>query len=133
MKSILVFLLFAGSVWADSAEDKILQQALSQTQNLLTSPTQRNQAISGDPAAKAADAQLQNLMGSPALTEQSYALAAEIMGGLVQAHGADTQAMQKALDQAARDPAAFLNSLTPEQREKIKKMATEIESNKPRQ
>ena len=133
IQTLLALCLVGTAAFAGDLENKAIQNALSQTQSLLTDPTQRAKATAGDPSARAADANLQNLMGSSALTEQSYALAAEIMGGLVQAHGGDTAGMQKALEQASRDPAAFLQSLTPAQREKIQKMAAQIESGKPRQ
>ena len=124
MKIFLAFVLFSvvANAGNEKLEAKILDQALFQTQAHITDPNRPREA---------ADKQLQALTQSPELTAQAYSLAAEIMESLVRTHGGDVDAMQKILDKAAKDPAAFLASLPEAQRKKISDIARQIESRTP--
>lgn len=133
MKALIAIVILITTVIAFSEappDPKVLKEALGQTQALLNDPAQRGEVIKNDPKAAAADAQLQNLMSSPALTNESYALAGEILEILMSNNAGDPDAMQRALEAGQRDPAAFLQSLPEAQRRKIQEIAKKIEAGK---
>lgn len=132
MKALIAIVILICTVvaFAEAPDAKVLQEALGQTKALLNDPAQRGEVIAKDPKAAAADAQLQNLVQSPALTNESYALAGEILEILMNQNAGDPDAMQKALDAGQRDPAAFLQSLPEAQRKRIQEIARKIEAGK---
>ena len=54
------------------------------------------------------------------------ALAAEIFGDMSEATKGDAEQMKATLEAAQRDPASFLNSLSPAHREEIRRIASEL-------
>lgn len=102
-------------------------QALLETQQVLTNPTSRGNAIANDPAARNADKQLRDVAGNPQRAEAIYGLAADMMSNLTSASGGDPDKMDTILQGAAANPESFLKSMTPEQRKKLREIASEIE------
>ena len=84
--------------------------------------------------AKTAEAQgrVDNLVGNdPKLKKEVYDLSGELFQSLAVESKGDPGEMQKKLTEAQRSPEAYLNSLSPDAREKIRKLASEIEPKKP--
>ena len=80
------------------ARDPAATEALSATLRMLLDPTQRSAAIAGSPQAGAIDQQIRALTGSDALTQELFALAADVFQELTQASGGDPVKMTQALD-----------------------------------
>jgi hypothetical protein len=135
MRLQLVFLIatFAlllsgiGSV-ARAELDKESKEALEKTQQLLRDPTQRNAAMKGNQEAQTNNQSLESLVGSQNASGV-YDLSAEIFGKIVTDSNGDPAVMQKKIEEAQKNPTAFLNSLTPEQKARIKAIADQSPAN----
>lgn len=104
--------------------------ALEKTQQLLMDANQRSAAISGDTKAQAADAQVKKLVGGDAVKEQKvYNISSDVFADVEAKTGGDPEKMQQLLEQAAKDPKKFYEGMSSEQKEQIRKLASEIESN----
>ncbi len=113
---------------ADGPLDTASEEALRKTQQLLTTPGQREQVIGGYARAKQADAQVDALTGSNAvMKEQIYRAASGAMGDITNANGGDPDAMAKMLEKAQKDPEGFLNSLSPETQDQVRSIARDLE------
>lgn len=132
---MLLSLLFAPVTHAQSGQgrapdtsglDDPSKEALEKTQKLLVDPAQREQAIKSDPIARQTQSQVQRVGGSPENIQKMYQMAAEIMAQItVQANG-DPKKMQELTETAQKDPAAFLQGLSPEQQAQIRQLANNI-------
>lgn len=135
MKSFLVLLLllFLGSAAPLQAQplDPASQEALAATLGLLRDPVLRGPAIAGSPGAASIDTQIQSLAGSPQLAQQIYSLAAEIFNDLTRNSGGDVGKMNRALEEAKRDPAGFAALLSPATLRRLRELAVKI-SDRPR-
>lgn len=110
---------------ADAADRS---RAVSRTQADLLQPSRRAAIASSDPAATAADARVKNLTGGdPALDQEVYGVAADIVPTLDAQAGGDPARMQAILERAMSDPAGFAASLSPEQRSRIEALGQRIE------
>lgn len=127
MKLALVAFAFLSLNLAAETFDKSTQEALDGTMELLRSPGKRDDAIKGDAKAKAADAQVKALAGDPATTQKLYELSALIMENLVKQANGDPEKMMKILEAAQKDPSAFANTWSPEQRQMLKDLGQQIE------
>lgn len=127
MKHRILLILTAfliGPFPAFAQMDKHDNQALQKTQGLLKDQKQRDAFIKSDRNAQAADAQLKAVLGNnPQMTEEAYALAAEVLAEMTRKHQGNPDAMAKDLEKFSKDPAAFLSQWSPEQREKLKSLA----------
>jgi uncharacterized protein (DUF2126 family) len=110
----------------DSASD----EALTQTQQLLTDPSKRAKAIENDTAAKQADQNARSLGVTQANTEEIYALTADIMATLVKDSDGDPVKLQATVQEALKNPEAFRSKLTPAQIQRIKGLAQRIDAEK---
>lgn len=109
-------------------EQQINQQALQQTQDLLINPAERQKALNADPAAKANDAKVQQLLGKD--SQKAYELSAQLMSTIVAQTGGDPQKMQQLMLELQSNPHALEKLLTPSQRDQIRKMASDLEARK---
>ena len=137
MKNNLLFilgLLLSIPQFALSAElDSASQEALQKTQELLTNPALRNQAIEKDGKAKSADKMVEQLGGDAAAKEDIYKLAGDVFAELVKETKGDAKKMQEILSEVSRNPASFKDRWTPEQRARLKAIADQLEPhNKPK-
>lgn len=102
---------------------------LEQTQEVLKNQQKREAAIQeeGD-RAKQADDYAKKVGGNPQNTEKIYGISSEAIKHIDQVSEGDPEKVQKLLEQAQKDPAAFYKSLPPEVQSQIKKLSNEIES-----
>ena len=106
--------------------DKNQQEALRKTQDMLRSPAARGDAVRADPKARAANQRVESLGRSPKNTQRMYEISADVLGEVTARGGGDPARMNQVVEQAQRDPAAFLQSLPPEQQAAIKQLAEEL-------
>lgn len=67
---------------------------------------------------------------APKLTEDIYSLTADILGNAAKDGNGDPEAMLKLLEQAQKDPEAFVNKLPPEQQKKLKDISDQMPQSK---
>ena len=108
------------------ALDPTATEALSATLMMLLDPAQRSAAIAASPQAGAIDQQIRALTGSDALTQELFALAADVFQELTQAAGGDPVKMTQALDRARTDPSGFAAMLSPATLERLRQLSTKI-------
>jgi hypothetical protein len=113
----------AGTVRAQPL-DAASQDALRAALQMLTDPAARAAVVAGDPNAAAVDRQAQALMGSVALTDELYAVAAAIFEELVTGSGGDVARISDALERGRTDPAGFAILLSPGTLERLRALAT---------
>ena len=106
--------------------DPAASEALSATLKMLLDPAQRSAAIAGNTQAAPLDQQIRALTGSDALTQELYALAADVFQELTQASGGDMTKMTEALARARTDPSGFATMLTPQTLERLRKLSVKI-------
>ena len=136
MKNTIIALavLFFGlsSVRAQNADTKIEPnlEALTNTQNLLRDPKQRQEALT-TPNARSAASQVSTVsLGRPEIENQLYDVSADLMTWVVQMSQTDPEFFTK-LSQNSNDPAfikKFYEKVPAAQRDKIKSIAAQIES-----
>lgn len=111
-------------------EDQSAAMALIMTQGMLTDPSKRAEAISETEGGAAADAQVRQLAGNQANTEEMYKIASDIFASLFDQAKGDPQKMMELMAQAQSNPQAFAAGLTAQQKEAISRLAKQIEANK---
>jgi len=121
-------LVCAVSLYAATAEET---KALDETLSILISPEQRKQILDKDPKAKEADDFALQVGGNAANQQKIYELAAKVMADLAKNGNSDPDQMMKILEKAGKDPEAFANTFSPEQKKMLQELAAEIEKSKP--
>lgn len=111
--------------------DNSSEESLKRTQDLLRNQRRLESEGLQTPEAKAQHQRAKELMGSPENTAALYDLSADIFGPLAAEAGGDPVKMQEILQKALANPEAFAARLTPEQRARLKDMATKAEARKP--
>jgi hypothetical protein len=126
------FLLLCGLVASHPSHAAELDgpsaEALEKTKELLENPTVREAAIAKDPNAKKADEGVKKLGLSKADEESVYRMGSVIFESMVKETGGNVEALQKKLQEYARNPAAFEKDLTPAQREEIRRLGGELDT-----
>ena len=124
----LALLLLACSPPAGAqSPDAGTNDALSATLRMLLDPTLRSAALAGSPQGGALDQQLRSLTGgSDALTQELFALAADVFQEMTQATGGDAMKMTQTLDRARSDPSAFAAMLSPQTLERLRQLSIKI-------
>ena len=89
------------------ALDSDSAMALGATLKMLLDPAMRSAAIAGNPQASQIDQQVRALTGSEALTQEFYAVAADVFNDLTRGAGGDAGKMSEALARASNDCAAM--------------------------
>src|SRR6185437_4064601 len=98
-----------------------------QTQDLLRNQADRQKAINGDSKAQSADGYVNNITGSNQQTNNDiYGLAADVFTNITKDSKGDPQKMQEEMDAFSKNPSAFLNKMTPEQRQKLEDITKRI-------
>ncbi len=126
MKKIVYVLI--GSLVGPSLVFGQQDSALLQTQELLKDSQKRETLFKTDSNAKETDKKLNQMTGSIDISQEIYALSADIFKILYEQSGGDAQKMQTILVEGVKNPAKFGQSFTPEQQAKLKEIALKIES-----
>ena len=104
--------------------DPASSDALAATLRMLQDPALRGAAIAATPQATAVDQQIQSIAGS--LTQEIYALAAQVMSELARSSGGDVNRMVDVLERGKTDPAGFAALLSPETLQRLRELSTKI-------
>ncbi|HEY8280257.1 MAG TPA: hypothetical protein VIH99_11580 [Bdellovibrionota bacterium] len=122
-----LFLVFLVSMPA-FALDKNDEQALKETQNLLSDEKALAEFTKGNPAAANALDQVKIMTGGDATKQAEIKnISSSIFTDMVKANNGDPAAIQSQLQNALKDPQAFMKSLSPEQQKRIRDLASELE------
>jgi len=121
MKTIVLFidLIFPTFAFADAETRK----AVKEVQDQMQSPEFHKNAAKESKAAADVEAHVKQLSGSPENEADMYKFAAQILGNM---QDKTPQEMQEILQQAQKDPEAFANSWTPEQKQQLKELSERI-------
>lgn len=107
------------------------EDPLRQTQALLLDRKAREGIIANDKKAFEADSfASQTVNGNAEDKQKLYEISAQAMGHLVNKYNGDVNQMQKAMEQALKDPEKFRNSLPPEMIKQIQELARKVEGQK---
>jgi hypothetical protein len=106
--------------------DSTATEALAATLKMLLDPAQRGAAIAANPQAAPIDQHIRALTGSDALTQEFYALAAEVFQELAVGTGGDVAKMTEALGRARSDPSGFAALLSPQTQQRLRQLSTKI-------
>lgn len=128
MKNIAFLLTIFVSLQTWAQEDDVLKEV----QIMMQDRNQMEKLAKEDPAVKKSDEFVNSVVGTGKEKDDLLRISSDYMGVLVKKHNGDVGAMQADLMQALKDPKKFLESLSPEYREQIRKLASEVEAkNKP--
>lgn len=132
MRFILIAsFLISGAAFAEDL-DRASSQAVQETKALLGDPAALQNYAKDHPEAAATQSQVNSLTGGNAVdTAAVYKLAAEIFANMAKDTGGDTASMQKTLTDAMKNPAAFAEKLSPDQRRELEALTKSIESRHP--
>jgi hypothetical protein len=122
----LVVSLGPASPHEAQALDPTASEALAATLRMLLDPAQRAAAIEGNSYAVPADKKIRELAGSDELTQELYALAADLFQELVQSSDGDLTKLTEALQRGQADPAAFAAGLSPRTLERRRELSVRI-------
>lgn len=128
---ILGQLAASSTTFADSSArgakplDAASLEALQKTQGLLINPEQRAQAMKNDPKALANDAKVKSTLGNQ--SQPAYELSAQVLETIVKKTNGDPKQMQEIVNQLMSNPQMLEQYLTPQQRDQIRGMASQIE------
>jgi hypothetical protein len=124
-KYILLATILTIGLPAQAELDEHDQKALKDTQELLTDKEQRREAVERNAKSRAADRNARDLFGGQ-MTDEVYALAADVFANVVKSANGDAKKMQEMMAEFRRNPAAFAASWTPEQKAKLKALAEKL-------
>ena len=126
IRVVVVLALLAAAPVTAQPLDAASSDALAATLRMLQDPALRGAAIAATPQATAVDQQIQSIAGSPALTQEIYALAAQVMSELARGSGGDANRMVDVLERGKADPAGFAALLSPETLQRLRDLSTKI-------
>ena len=133
MKKFFLIFTFLGAVLnVAQAEDNAagnpdkasFDDSLNRTQKLLKTKSERDSAIQETQAGQKADERVKTLAPDSKTQQEYYELAADIMNNFREEK--DEDAMKKSVEYGGRNPSAFLNGLTPEQKAKVKALSEKL-------
>ena len=101
------------------------KSALEKTKNLLTNSNERDSTISKDKDA-AADLAVKDITNDKKTQDDIYKLSAEKFNSLVGSAEGDPNKMREILEKAQKDPEAFANSFSDEQKETLKNIGEKV-------
>ncbi len=116
------------TLFAESSPD---DKALKDTQELLRSQSQRDKAIKESPDAANADRAVEQLTGTAEGKQQVYELASDVMANLVKQTNGDTAKMNQLLEEAKKNPEAFANTFSSDQKQKLRDISQKIPAKMP--
>jgi hypothetical protein len=108
------------------ALDPTATDALAATLRMLLDPAQRSAAVAGNAQAGQIDQHIRALTGSEALTQEFYALAADVFRELTQGSGGDAAKMTEALARGSTDPSGFAAALSPPTLERLRQLSVRV-------
>ena len=117
LSTLFVFSLMP--VWAE--QNSSSQEALRKTQDVIRNPQKRNAVIQDDQKAMKAEEIVRQVMGEN--TDEIHHLSAEILEVIYKQADGDELKMQEIVNQASRNPAAFLQSLPEDYKNKVHSLA----------
>ncbi len=116
--TLVLTLLHAGHTFAQEKIDP-----LKETQKVLTDKTKRDAAIKQEGSKAQAVDQYAEKIAGPQGKEEMYGLSADLMAVIEKESGGDPDKMMKILEEAQKNPEAFYNRFSPEQKAKLKAIA----------
>lgn len=126
MKYLLIFSL-SFFPHLSHASDEADNQALAEVQALLQNP-QVIKGPAGNPDEKAALAEIDKLTkGDPKTQQGINQLSSDIFADMVKKEGAGEGGIMRALLEAQQNPGKFIQTLSPEQRQRLRELASEID------
>jgi len=125
----LAFFASAGPT-AGQPLDPTSQDALNQTLQILLDPNARAAELAKNPQGATVDQQVRALTGSDALTQEFYAVAAQVLSELAQNTGGDAQKMLQVVERAKNDPAGFAAMLSPSTQQRLRELAVKLSDKK---
>jgi hypothetical protein len=132
MKALnVVSIALLGLVLSSSsfALDKEQQDALKDTDDLLTNQQRLDAFAKENPDAKNALGDVKKLTGGdPKAMAEVNAISSSVFQDLVKGSGGDEAAVMQKLQEGLKNPAAFMQNLSPEQRARIQKLGAEIDA-----
>ncbi len=128
-----IFLAALFSIPPAFALDANDEQALAETQRLLGDQKALEAFAKENPdAKKALDQAALTTGGDKKKQSEMNAISADVFKDMVKSSNGDSAAMQEKLQQALKDPNAFLQQLSPEQQKRIRELASELEKQQPK-
>lgn len=104
---------------------------MNQAQQVLRSPSERQDVISRDQKAQQADQFATQAVGNdPALKNEMYNLSADVLNHVMKMSQGDPAKAQELLMNAMKDPKKFMNSLPAAEQDKIRGIANSVEKKK---
>lgn len=100
--------------------------AIAKSQQVLTDPALRRKAAAQFKGGTRATENVRAIAGNPQNEEEIYALAAEIFGTLAKNAKGEPDKMMEILQKGLSDPAAFGNSLSPAQKQKLHEISIRV-------
>lgn len=123
-------LLIVKLTHAQSGDEGVDMEALQKTQKLLETPKLRKTLIENDKNAGELDKKIVTLTkGSETLNQDIYSISSDVFVDLLTQSAGDEAKLQELLERAKTDPKAFYDSLTPEQKVRVRNVAGQIELN----
>jgi len=122
----LVVALAPAPALGAQALDPTATEALAATLRMLLDPAQRSAALAGNAQAGQIDQHIRALTGSDALTQEFYALAADVFQELTQGSGGDPAKMTEALARGSTDPSGLAAALSPRTLERLHQLSIKI-------
>lgn len=127
---VIGFSLSTSAAFADL--DEADAKALEQTKAMLQDQKKIEAFAATNKDAAQAHQNVKTLLGNnPADTADLYKMSADIFDKMAKDAGGDPAVMQQMLQEALKNPAAFANQLSPEQKAKISELAGKVEARKP--
>lgn len=128
IKHLIIIGVSFFSFKAHAELDKYNQDALNKTQEMLRNKSQRDAVIKNTPQAQEYIQKMNQMGMNGSQQDKTFDITADIFGTLVKDSNGDASAMQKLLLNAQKDPQAFYNSLSPEQKKMIQSLGLEMEA-----
>ena len=119
------WMLFAFPAFAD--DDEVTEHDIQGMRLQLEDAEARKELLARDPKSRAMHEEVSRLTGSETHTQEVYRLASEVLARISQEAGGDPEKMMMLLQEAQKNPEAFADRLTPEQKAAIRTLAAQIE------
>jgi len=128
--ALLFIIVFLGSsAYSGSLDSKGEEASLRKTQQMLMDVTARQKFLYKDKDANTVDESAKNIVNNdPKKLEELYSISSSVFEVIAKKAGGDSHKMQELMAQFQKSPEAFLSSMTPEQRQRIKALARKISS-----
>lgn len=127
MKTLISFvvltLFFAPqNLKADDADEPLIE-----TQQLLKNKTEREKSLADNPKGTQADQFVKQLTGGDEkLTEEIYALAADVFANVVKDCNHDVSKMKDAIERFSKDPSKFTEMWTEKQKQQLQNLSEKL-------